>query len=106
MKYEQIGIRERTREANKEFFVNQYTQQIAVLNQQLNAIDSLVPKINKQIEYAHTLIIANNKLLETGDILMRDYVIAINNYLNAQNMLTQNTINRLRIINQINYWHQ
>jgi outer membrane protein TolC len=106
MKYTQVNIRERTRETNKQFFVNQYTQQIAVLKQQLIGIDSLVPKINKQIEYAHTLIIANNKLLQTGDILMRDYVIAINNYLSAQNMLTQNTISRLRIINQINYWHQ
>jgi outer membrane protein TolC len=106
MKYQQIGIRELTREANKQFFVNQYSQQIAVLMQQLNGIDSLVPKIDKQIEYAHTLILANNKLLQTGDILMRDYVIAINNYLNAQNVLMQNTINRLRIINQINYWHQ
>jgi hypothetical protein len=35
---------------------------------------------------------------------MRDYVTAINNYLNAQNLLTQNSIDRLRIQNQINYW--
>jgi outer membrane protein TolC len=106
MKLAQVDIRERTRESNKQFFLNQYYQQVAQLRQQLNAIDLLTDKINKQIEYSHTLIIANNKLLETGDIIMRDYVTAINNYLNAQNLLTLNTIARLRIVNQINYWNQ
>ena len=106
MKYAQVDIRERTRQANKQFFVNQYYQQVAQLRLRLKATDLLVNKINKQIEYAHTLIVANNKLLETGDIAMRDYVTAINNYLNAQNLLTLNTIERLKTVNQINYWNQ
>jgi outer membrane protein TolC len=106
LKFAQVDIRERTRQANKQFFLNQYYQQIAVLKKQLQATDLLVDKINKQIEYSHTLIVANNKLLETGDILMRDYVTAINNYLNAQNLLTLNTIERLRTLNQINYWNR
>lgn len=104
MKYAQVDIRERTRQANKSFFLNQYYQQVAQLRRQLQATDLLVNKINKQIEFSHTLIIANNKLLETGDIAMRDYVTAINNYLNAQNLLALNTIERLRTVNQINYW--
>jgi hypothetical protein len=36
---------------------------------------------------------------------MKDYVTAINNYLQAQNLLTQNNINRLKILNQVNYWN-
>ncbi|MBO9682239.1 MAG: TolC family protein [Flavisolibacter sp.] len=106
LKYAQVDIRERTRQSNKQFFLNQYAQQIAQLRKQLHATELLVDKINKQIEYSHTLIIANNKLLETGDIAMRDYVTAINNYLNAQNLLTLNTIERLRAVNQINYWNR
>jgi DNA polymerase III psi subunit len=106
MKLSQADIRERTRQANKIFFLNQYHQQVAQLRQQLRAIDMLTEKINRQIEYSHTLIVANNKLLETGDITMRDYVIAINNYLSAQNLLTINSIAKLRIINQINYWNR
>lgn len=106
MKLSQIEIRERTRQANKQFFLNQYYMQVAQLRRQLGATDLLVDKINKQINYSHTLIVANNKLLETGDIIMRDYVTAINNYLNAQNLLTLNTIERLRILNQINYWNR
>lgn len=106
LKLSQIDIRERTRQSNKQFFLNQYYQQVALLRKQLQATDLLVDKINKQIEYSHTLIVANNKLLETGDIVMRDYVTAINNYLNAQNLLTLNTIERLRTVNQINYWNR
>jgi outer membrane protein TolC len=105
MKYSKIDLRERTRQNNKSFFVNQYRQQIAQLKQQLYATELLVSKIDRQIEYSHTLIIANGKLLETGDITMKDYVTAINNYLNAQNLLTQNTISRMRIVNQLNYWN-
>jgi outer membrane protein TolC len=106
MRFEQEGIRENTRQITKHYFVNQYYQQIVQLRQQLRGIDMMTEKISKQIEYAHTLILANNKLLETGDITMRDYVTAINNYLSAQNLMTLNNIARLRIINQINYWNQ
>ena len=104
MKYSRIAIQENTRQNNRNFYLNQFYMQRLQLYQQIKAIDLLVEKINKQIEYSHTLILANGKMLETGDITMRDYVTAINNYLNAQNLLTQNSIDRLRIQNQINYW--
>lgn len=102
----QVDIRERTRLTNREFFINQYKLQIAQLNQQLHASDLLVKTINEQIKYVKTLISANAKLLETGDIKISDYVLAITNYINARNILNQNYINRLRIVNQINYWNR
>lgn len=101
-----VGIAENTRLAKKEYFVNQYRQLIAQLNQQLRATDALVASIQQQITYANTLITANSKLLATGDIRIADYVLALNNYLTAQNLLNQHTINRLRIVNQINYWNR
>jgi hypothetical protein len=102
----QVDLRENTRLTNKLFFVNQYKQQIAQLNQQLHASDLLVKTINEQIKYVQTLITANAKLLQTGDIRVSDYVLAITNYINARNILNQNYINRLRIVNQINYWNR
>jgi outer membrane protein TolC len=106
LKYAQINTRETTRMNNKDFFFNQYRQQLAQLRQQLSSIDLLVNKIKQQIAYTYTLITANNKLLETGDIIMKDYVLAITNYLTAKNLLTENTISRLRILNQLNYWQR
>src|SRR6476619_6461885 len=105
MKLARIDIQERTRQSNREFYVNQHNMQLLQLKQQLLSIDLMVEKINKQIGYAHTLIVANGKLLQTGDITMKDYVTAINNYLQAQNLLTLNNINRLKILNQVNYWN-
>ena len=52
------------------------------------------------------LIDANRKLLATGDVRIADYIIAIGNFLATQNVITQNTVGRLQIINQINYWNR
>jgi hypothetical protein len=57
-------------------------------------------------KYIETLIDANGKLLETGDIKMTDYVLALNNYITAKNLVVQNMIARLQIINQLNYWNK
>ncbi len=106
MQYSKLAIAERTRQYYKDFFEKQYNQQLAQLMQQLHATDGLLNQINGQIKYAESLITVNGKLLETGDAKIADYVIALNTYLNAKNLLTQNNINRLQIINQINYWNR
>ncbi len=106
LQYSKIAIAERTRLKNKEFFQNQYYQQIAQLRQQLYAIEGLLGTINKQVRYIETLIEANGKLLETGDIKMTDYVLALNNYITAKNLVVQNMISRYQVINQINYWNK
>ena len=104
LKLNKVGIAEKTRTAYRDFFLKQYDQQIAQLIQQLKATESLIEEINGQIKYANRLIEVNGKLLETGNIRITDFIIAINTYLNARNLLNQNYVNRLQIINQINYW--
>ena len=104
MQYSKLDIAERTRNGYKDFFTRQYNQQIAQLTQQLKATEALIGQIDEQVRYSQTLIEVNGKLLGTGDARIADYVIALGNYLNAKNLLTQNNITRLQIINQINYW--
>lgn len=104
--YAKLSVQERRRQSGREFFVTQYQQQIAQLQQALRATELLTQKIEQQIRYTRALIAANNKLLETGDITIRDYVLSINNYLAAQNALTQNNIARLRTLNQLAYWNR
>ncbi|HXB07454.1 MAG TPA: hypothetical protein VNW04_10070, partial [Puia sp.] len=82
------------------------SQQIAQLRQQLQATDELIGQIDDQVKYSQALIDVNGKLLGTGDAKISDYIIALGNYLNARNLLTQNNITRLQIINQINYWNR
>ena len=106
MQYSKLDIAERTRSGYKDFFTRQYNQQIAQLTQQLKATEALIGQIDEQVRYSQTLIEVNEKLLGTGDARIADYVIALTNYLNARNLLTQNNITRLQIINQINYWNR
>jgi|SRR6185312_3227402 len=100
-----LDIEERTRQKQHDFFYNQYQQQIQQLQQQLNDLESLAEPINKQIAYLETLIHVNGKLLETGDIRITDYVLALNNYITAKNLVVQNQIERYQIIQQLNYWN-
>jgi outer membrane protein TolC len=106
MQYSKLDIQERTRTGYREFFNNQFSQQIAQLTQQLKATEDLIAQINEQVRYSETLIDVNGKLLGTGDAKIADYILALSNYLNARNLLTQNYITRLQIINQINYWNR
>jgi outer membrane protein TolC len=106
IQYSKLDIAERTRTGYKDFFRNQYDQQIAQLSQQLKATEELIGEVSEQLKYSEALITANGKLLGTGDARIADYILALGNYLNAKNLLTQNNITRLQIINQINYWNR
>lgn len=104
MQHTKIAIAEQTRQGYRDFFKAQYSQQIALLIQQLNATQQLIDETSAQLKYVQSLIEANGRLLATGDVHIADYIIAINNYLNAKNIILQNTISKLQIITQINYW--
>lgn len=106
MQHDKISIAEQSRQQYRDYFKTQYSQQIAQLFQQLRSTEQLTQQSANQIMYAETLIEANQKLLETGDAHMADYILAIGNYMNAKNTITQNSINQLQIINQINYWNR
>ena len=106
LQYSKLAIEESTRLNYRSFFIAQYKQQIAQLNQQLQATEELINDINAELKYAQALIDTNGKLLETGEVKITDYILALNNFLNAQNLLKQNNISRLQLINQINYWNR
>jgi len=106
LQYDKLTLAEKTRQHYRSFFSDQYHQQIEQLMQQFNSTNELFVTINNQLRYTKALIDANEKLLETGDVRITDYILSLNNYLNAKNLITQNIINRLQIINQLNYWNR
>ena len=106
LQYQRLNILEQTRISNRDFYTNQYKQQVAQLSQQLQITNQIIAETNEQLKYIHTLIDANQKLLITGDVRIADYIIAINNYLTAENNVTQNIIKQFQIITQINYWNK
>ena len=106
MQVDKIAISEQTRQGYRDFFKKQYEQNIAKLFQQLHSTQKIIDDANNQIRYTEILIEANRKLLESGDVRMLDYILAIGNHLTAKNIVTQNNINQLQIINEINYWNR
>jgi outer membrane protein TolC len=106
MLHQKNTVAEQNRKTYRNFFAAQYNQQIAQLKQQLVLTEELIEQTTTQINYAEGLIKAQRQQLVTGDVRIADYIIAIGNYLNAKNIITQNTINKLQIINQVNYWNR
>jgi hypothetical protein len=106
MLHQKNTIAEQTRKNYEDFFSNQYSQQIEQLKQQLLLSQQLIEQTTTQISYSEGLIKAQQQQLVTGDVRIADYIIAIGNYLNAKNIITQNRISKLQIINQINYWNR
>jgi outer membrane protein TolC len=106
MQHNQVAISESTRSNYQNFFENQYRQQITLLRHQLTSLNQIEGKTLELKNYVRALVDANRVLLKTGDISVNDYLVSVNNYLNANNMLIENTIERFRITNELNYWSE
>lgn len=106
LQYNKLDIQDRTRTNYRDFFIKQYSQQQQLLKHQLAQQESLFGKINEQIRFTESLIKIDGKLLQTGDITIADFILAIRNYLDAQNLSRQTNVTRLELINQLNYWQQ
>ena len=106
MQYRKLSLEEETRQNYKAFFDVQYRQQIAQLNQQISESDKLLNEITEEIKYSEGLIKVDAQLLQTGDLKIADLVLAINNYLAIKNLRTTTNINKLLLINQLNYWNR
>jgi len=96
---------EQTRENYLDFSRQQYRQQLEQLYQQLDQTEQLINQAQGVIQSTQVLIDAYGKQMQTGDASITDYILSINNYLNAKHVVTQQTTNKIQIINQINYWN-
>ena len=106
LQYRKISLEEDTRQNYRAFFSVQYRQQIAQFNQQIDETDKLVKQIDEQIKYSESLIKVDTELLQTGDLRVSDFIIAVNNYLTIKNLRTTTNINKLLLINQLNYYNR
>jgi outer membrane protein TolC len=106
MQYNKLSIAQQTVNGYKEFFQNQHVQQLNLLRQQISDQTGLYKQVAEQIKFTKSLIQVDSRLLQTGDIRIADFVIAINNYLAAQNLMRQTNITRLKLVNQLNYWNR
>ncbi|PJJ07848.1 outer membrane protein TolC [Flavobacterium sp. 1] len=90
--------------AYKKHFNKQYQQQLLMLNQKLKQAVETGNQLQSQLQITDALIEVDKKLLLSGDAQITDFVIAIGNVIALNNSISQNKINKLLLINEINYW--
>ncbi|HVW95432.1 MAG TPA: TolC family protein [Mucilaginibacter sp.] len=106
LQYRKLSLQEETRQNYKAFFNAQYRQQIAQLQQQIHDADDLLNKVDEQLKYSESLIKADTRLLQTGDLHIADLILAVSNYFTIKNLRTTTEINKLQLVNQLNYWNR
>jgi len=103
--HDKMKMSEQTRKFYQNSFKLQYKQQLMQLYQQLKQTEKMIDQAQAVVYSAQTLMDAYGKQMQNGDAAITDYILTINNFLNAKHTITQYNNNKLQIINQINYWN-
>lgn len=98
-----LKISEYSRTLYRDFYITQYSQQYRQLYEQVRLNDNLIASINIQISQQKELIDMYKIEIEKGLVRFTDYLAAINNYTNTVNSLAIADMNRLQLINQLNF---
>ena len=103
LQYEKTSLAENSRLDYQTFYTSQYKQQINQLTDQLKLTDELILSIRSQLLEQEKLITLYKIEIEKGLVRFPDFLNTVNNYTQTKNSLTVSEMNRLQIINQMNY---
>ncbi len=103
IQYNKTALAENSRSKYKEFYSIQYGQQINQLTEQLKLTNELISKIKNQLSEQEKLIELYKIEIEKGLVRFIDFLNIVNNYTATKNNLTLSEMNRLQIINKMNY---
>ncbi len=103
---DKLAIALNTNRENLIFFENQYHQKINMLFQELQYCEQIRQQTGKHYTMVQDLMKTYRKLMDTGDVSIMEYYLAVTNYINARNNIIQNEVTRYRVINEINYWNE
>ena len=104
LQYQKNAVALETLKVYKGNSLRQNAQQIYMLHLKLAQEDETAAALQSQLAISEALIEANRKLLLTGDAQITEYIIALGNLVNIQSGIAQNSVDRLQIINELNYW--
>jgi outer membrane protein TolC len=103
LQYDKISLDENSRLDYQKFYTTQYKQQYNQLREQLKLSDELINALKNQMTEQEKLIGLYKMEIERGLVRLLDFMTIVNNYKATKNNYTLAEINRLQIINQINY---
>ena len=102
--YQKIQLASQISHNYETFYRHQINQQLLQLSEQLKATNELIAETNKQIQLSQELIGIYKAQLDKGLVKITDLVLAVNNYINFKTSMNQTAMNRMQIINQLNYF--
>ena len=103
LQYDKNSLTENSRLDYKTFYTLQYKQQINQLTEQLKLTNELISNIKSQLSEQEKLIALYKIEIEKGLVRFLDFLTVVGNYTQTKNSLTVSEMNRLQIINQLNY---
>lgn len=103
LQYDKINLAENTRIYYKHYYSSQYKLQLEQLTNQLKLTDKLIGEISNQLLEQERLIDLYRIEIEKGLVRFLDYLTVLNNYTASKNTFLVTEMNRLQIINQLNY---
>jgi hypothetical protein len=106
LNYDKIKIAENTRNNYAEYFKQQFNQQLQQLYSELKKTEEIIPDVEQQLSFAESIINQDKYLLNTGNILITDYVMALKNLISIKHNFHQYQVKILQIKTEINYWNQ
>ena len=101
--HKKLEIAENSRKLRSDFYTDQCWQQHHQLMEQLKLTNNLIVDIKLNLERQKELIGIYRKELEKGLIRLSDLILVINIYTVARQNLANSEMNRLQLINQLNY---
>ncbi|PJJ75335.1 outer membrane protein TolC [Thermoflavifilum aggregans] len=101
---EKLDLQELSRQQYQQFFTTQYHQQISGLYQQLRETEQQILSITQKLATSEELLAVDRQLVQTGNVRITDYLLAIQQHLLVQNSLDQARIRRWQVITELNYW--
>jgi len=96
-------LTENSRMNYRYFYSSQYRQRLNQLTEQLKLTDDLILGIRSQLSEQEKLIAIYKVEITRGLVRFIDFLATVNNYTLTKNSLTISEMNRLQIINQMNY---
>jgi hypothetical protein len=106
LNYDKLKLSENTRSNYAGYFKQQLNQQLTQLYNELKQTQEIIPQVVQQVSFAESVIKQDKYLLNSGNISITDYILALKNYISVKRNLNIYQVKILQIITEINYWNQ
>jgi outer membrane protein TolC len=100
---QKLDFEQNTRVSYENTYKKQYFQQIQQLTSEFKALIDLAESTDKQLKTSDQLVNALKDQLEAGNIQMTEYISAIKNYKTINRDINLINIQKLQVINEMNF---